>query len=81
MTCVHWQTKPSGKGDSEISTATKPGKVVSDDQTVSTLPGFVTEMTGKLTKCRYASATIGVDHFSWLKFVLLMESMSSDDTI
>ena len=77
-----WRTKPSSKPKSEIFVATKPGEVVSVDQMVSTLPGFVAQMTGKLTKRRYTGATVFVDHFSRLKFVFLMESnFTSYETI
>ena len=38
-------------------------------------------MTGKLTRRRYTGATIFVDHFSKLKFVHLMESLTSEETI
>ncbi|KAL7527381.1 hypothetical protein ACHAWF_002156 [Thalassiosira exigua] len=82
MTHTPWRTKPSSKPKSEIFLATKPGEVVSVDQMVSTLPGFVAQMTGKLTKRRYTGAIVFVDHFSRLKFVFLVEStFTSDETI
>ena len=81
MTKVPWRRKPKSTGNAEIFVATAPGQVVSVDQMVSTLPGFIAQMTGRLTKRRYTSATIFVDHFSRLKFVFLMQSMTSEETI
>ncbi|KAL7524965.1 hypothetical protein ACHAWF_001150 [Thalassiosira exigua] len=82
MTCTHWRTKPSSEPKSEIFVSTKPDEVVSVNQMVSTLHGFVVQMTGKLIKRRYSGETVFVDNFSRLKFVFLMESnFISDDTI
>ncbi|KAL7516298.1 hypothetical protein ACHAWF_000039, partial [Thalassiosira exigua] len=82
MTRTPWRTKPSSKPKSEIFVATKPGKVVSVEQMVSTLSDFVAQMTGKLTKRRYTGSTVVVDHFSILNFVFLMESnFTNDETI
>ena len=81
MTKVPWRSRPKAGNESNIYIATKPGEVVLVDQMTSTLPGFVAQITGKLTKRRYVGATVFVDHFSRLKFVYLMESMTSENTV
>jgi hypothetical protein len=48
---------------------------------VSTQVGFYAQMTGKLTNRRYRGATIFVDHYSRLRFVHLMQDLTSDETI
>ena len=82
ITRVPWRSKPKANPDkTEIFVVTPPGEVVFVDQMVSTQPGFIAQMTGKLTKCCYTGATIFIDHFSRLKFVFLMESLTSAETI
>ena len=77
MTRLPWRTKPSSNTKkAEIFIATAPGQVVSVDQMVSTHPGFIAQITGRLTKRRYTAATVFVDHYSRLKYVHLMESLT-----
>jgi hypothetical protein len=61
--------------------ATRPGQVVSVDQMKSPTPGLVAQMTGSLTKARYETATIFVDHASDLSYVHLQKSASAADTV
>ena len=79
MTKVPWRTK--SKDNNKVYTATYPGECVSVDQLQSTQPGFIAQLKGKLTTQKYNSATIFVDHFSRLRFMYLMTSMSSAQTI
>jgi hypothetical protein len=79
MTKVPWRTK--GKQDTTIFSATKAGQVVSVDQMISTQVGFVAQLEGRLTTQRYRAATVFVDHFSRLKFIYLMTSLSSEETV
>ena len=58
-----------------------PGDCVSVDQMESSLPGFMAQLKGRLTKKRYNYATIFVDHYSRLKYVHLQESISSEQTV
>ena len=81
MIKVPWRSRPKAGDKSNIHIATKPGEVVSVDQMTSTLPGFVAQITGKLTKRCCVGGTIFVDQFSCLKFVYLMESMTSENTV
>ena len=48
---------------------------------MSTQVGFFAQMKGRLTSRRYTAATIFVDHFSRIRFVHLMTSLSSEETI
>jgi hypothetical protein len=47
----------------------------------STQPGFVGQPKGNLTKQRYKAATVFVDHFSGLRYIHMMTSTSSNETI
>ena len=47
----------------------------------STQAGFYAQLKGKLTSKRYTAATIFVDHFSRLRYVHLVTSLSSQETI
>jgi hypothetical protein len=80
MTKVPWQTK-GNKSGKQVFKATRPGQVVSVDQMISTQPGFVAQLKGKLTVQCYKAATIVVDHFSGLRFIHMMTNLSSDETI
>eukprot|EP00956_Cyclotella_meneghiniana_P034451 scaffold105063_cov38-Cyclotella_meneghiniana.AAC.1 len=77
---VPWRTK--SKDNNQVHEATYyPGECVSVDQLQSTQPGFFAQLKGKLTTRRYNSATVFVDHYSRLRYIHLMTSMSSDQTI
>ena len=80
MTKVPWRGRES-KSMHEIFVATKPGECVSVDHMISTQQGFFAQMKGKLTRKRYRAASIFVDHFSRLRYVHLMQDLSSDETI
>ena len=78
MTKVPWQSK----GDtSAIFTATKPGQCVSVDHMESTQVGFIAQLKGILTRRRYRAATVFVDHFSGYKYIHLMGTLSSEETV
>ncbi len=79
MTKVPWRTR--SKANSKVHEATYPGECVSIDQMQSTQAGFYAQLKGKLTSKRYTVATIFVDHFSRLRYVHLMTSLSSQETI
>ena len=51
------------------------------DQTISTQPGFVAQLKGKLTTQQYKAATVFVDHFSGLRYIHMMTNTSSHETI
>ena len=79
MTKVPWRTK--SKDGNKIHQATYPGECISVDQLQSTQPGFFAQLKGRLTTRKYNSATVFVDHYSRLRFIHLMTSMSSAETI
>ena len=54
---------------------------MSVDHMISMQQGFFPQMKGKLTLKRYRAASIFVDHFSRLRYVHLMQDLSSDETI
>ena len=69
------------KHHESIKPATKPGQCISVDQLQSPCPGLIPQAKGKLTKRRYTCATVFVDHFSGLDFVVPQESQSAEDTV
>jgi hypothetical protein len=80
MTKLPWHGKES-KSSHEVFTATKPGECVIVDHMISTQVGFFAQLKGKLTSKRYRAASIFVDHFSRLRYVHLMQDLSSDEMI
>jgi len=59
----------------------QPGDIVSVDQLVSPVPGFIAQMTGKLTTKRYRYATVYVDQASRLGYVHLQKSPDAEETV
>jgi hypothetical protein len=47
----------------------------------STQAGFVAQLKGRLTTKRYKATTLFVDHFSHLRYVHVMSSLTSQETI
>ena len=58
-----------------------PGQLVSVDQMVSPAPGFIAQMTGKLTTKRYRYATVYVDQASRYGYVYLQKSPDAVETV
>jgi ribosomal protein L13E len=67
--------------DTKVFKATKPGQCVSVDQMISTQVGFIAQLKGRLTTARYKGATVFVDHFSRVRYIYLMRSQTSAETI
>ena len=75
-----WRGKPTK--DHVISTkATAPGSLVSVDQLVSPTPGYIAQMTGRLTTKRYKYATVFVDQYSRMGYVHIQKSPSAEETV
>jgi len=74
-----------GKGKRYIQRHLKktphPGEVVSVDQLESSIPGFIGQMTGKLTNQRIVARTVYVDHASDLSYIYHQTSMTSEETL
>jgi len=80
MTRKPWRTRNTSSVSS-IHKSTKSGQCVSIDQMESSTPGFIAHTKGILTKHRYTSATIFVDHFSRLGYIHMQKSLSAEDTM
>jgi len=76
-----WRSKGKGHIQSHIKKVSNPGDIVSVDQLESSIPGFIGQMTGKLTKQRIVASTIYVDHASDLSYVYHQTSMTSEETL
>jgi len=72
-----WRGKESKHKQSHIKRPTHPGEVVSVDQLESSVPGFIGQMMGRLTKHHIVGSTIFVDHASDLSYVYHQTSMTS----
>ena len=58
-----------------------PGKHVSVDQLVSSTPGLIAQLSGKLTTQRYKYATVYIDHYSCYCFVHMQKTASVQETL
>eukprot|EP00957_Ditylum_brightwellii_P092393 7034889-Ditylum_brightwellii.AAC.1 len=47
----------------------------------SSTPGFIAQLKGRLTKDRYAAATVLVDHCSHLSYIYLQRQLTSEETL
>jgi len=75
-----WRNKG---GDAHIvpKPCSKAGDVVSMDHLQSSTPGLVGQSKGRLTRARIIGATVFVDHYSSLSFVVPMKELSTEATI
>jgi len=83
--CLTWKATRRPwrvKGEqSTINQATYCGECVSVDQLDATTPGFIAQLKGILTRKRYRYATIFVDHFSDIDYVVPQTSLTSEETL
>ena len=80
MTKVPWRVKGTQNRRS-IKQVSQPGECVSVDQMESRTPGFIAVLRGFITKKRYNSATIFIDHASDLSYVYPQTSLTVEETI
>ena len=80
MTIKPWRTSEKGTGI-KPTPIHRPGDCISIDQMESSVPGFVAQLKGCLTRKRYAVTTVFVDHYSRLKYVHPQTSTSAQDTL
>ena len=76
----HWQQK-SQKQYKPPPSPTKPVDVVSVDQMMSPTPGFISQMTGKITTNRYKYATFSVDNFSRFSYAYLQNTATVEEIL
>ena len=77
-----WRSKKAKDYDENRDhTSLKPGEKVAVDQLVSPTPGFIAQMTGKLTTKRYKYATVYVDIASRYGYVHLQKSADAEETV
>ncbi len=56
-------------------------QVRTNSVTAASIPGFIGQMTGRLTNQRIVASTIFVDHASDLSYVYHQTSMTSEETL
>jgi len=76
-----WRGKSAKYNQRHLKKATYPGEVISVDQLESSIPGFIGQMTGKLTRQRIVASTVFVDHASDFSYVYHQTSMMSEETL
>jgi hypothetical protein len=77
----HWRGKSAKYNQRHLKKATHPGEVISVDQLESSIPGFIGQMTGKLTRQCIVASTVFVDHASDFSYVYHQTSMTSEETL
>ena len=77
MTKQPWRTTTT-TNRVKVRQVTQPGDCISVDQMQSTLPDFMGQLKGRLTKKHYICVSIFVDY---LTYVHLEESLSSEHTL
>ena len=80
MTRKPWRSK-AAPSKIKPTIVEQPGNCISVDQMESSMPGFMAQMKGRLTRRRYNYATIFVYHRSRLKYVHLQESITSEQMV
>ena len=75
-----WRTK-GRRFARELPTIRKAGDCVSVDQLELSTPGLIAQLRGFLTKERFNSATVFVDHHSGLSYVHLQRSTNAEETL
>jgi hypothetical protein len=64
-----WRGKGAMYNQRHLKKATHPGEVILVDQLESSIPSFIGQMTGKLTRQHIVASTVFVDHASDLSYV------------
>ena len=80
MTKQPWHTK-SQHDNRKLKQVKEPGECVSVDQLESSIPGFIPQLKGKLTKQRYHAAMVFVDHYSGLSYIHMQRQLTSVETL
>jgi hypothetical protein len=75
-----WRSKSAKYNQKHLKKATHPGEVVSV-QLESSIPGFIGQITGKLTSQCIVASTVFVDHASDFSYVYHQTSMTSEETL
>ena len=65
----------------QLMTATARGQVVSVDNLVSPISGFIPTHRGRSTTNRYVSATLFVHHFYDFIYIHLMDKLGGESTV
>ena len=69
------------KAPTPIHTSTRPGEVVFIDQLTVSIPGLVSQMKGFLTREHYHYATVFLDHYNDIPFIVFQKSLSGEETV
>jgi len=73
-----WRGKGKRYNQKHLKKTPHPGEVVLVDQLESSIPGFIGQMTGKLTNQCIVASTVYVDHASDFSYVYHQTSITSE---
>jgi hypothetical protein len=78
---TQWRYKTEKKMNTSRKANLEPGDIVSVDQIETSVPGFLAQITGSLTRNRIVGSSVYVDHASDLSYIHHHTSMSSEETL
>ncbi|KAG7357919.1 integrase core domain containing protein [Nitzschia inconspicua] len=81
MATAHRKPWRNRRAPSGLRKAKQPGQCISVDQLKSPIPGLMGQMKGIPTTKRFNYATVFVDHYSDLSYLVLQETDTTDETL
>ncbi|KAG7346849.1 DUF1995 domain containing protein [Nitzschia inconspicua] len=81
MATAHRKPWRNRRAPSGLRKAKQPGQCISIDQLKSPIPGLMGQMKGIPTTKRFNYATVFVDHYSDLSYLVLQETDTADETL
>ncbi|KAG7363236.1 reverse transcriptase RNA-dependent DNA polymerase [Nitzschia inconspicua] len=81
MATAHRKPWRNRRAPSGLRKAKQPGQCISVDQLKSPIPGLMGQMKGIPTTKRFNYATVSVDHYSDLSYLVLQETDTADETL
>ncbi|KAG7339612.1 reverse transcriptase RNA-dependent DNA polymerase [Nitzschia inconspicua] len=81
MATAHRKPWRNRRAPSGLRKAKRPGQCVSIDQLKSPIPGLMGQIKGIPTTKRFNYATVFVDHYSDMSYLVLQETDTADETL
>ncbi|KAG7349703.1 reverse transcriptase RNA-dependent DNA polymerase [Nitzschia inconspicua] len=81
MATAHRKPWRNRRAPSGLRKAKQPGQCISVDQLKSPIPGLMGQMKGIPTTKRFNYATVFVDHYSDMSYLVLQETGTADETL
>ncbi|KAG7370615.1 hypothetical protein IV203_019185 [Nitzschia inconspicua] len=81
MATAHRKPWRNRRAPSGLRKAKRPGHCISVDQLKSPIPGLIGQIKGTPTTKRFNFATMFVDHYSDMSYLVLQETDTADETL